>query len=104
MAFEAIERISQAEETARRDCAQAMADAKAWEAAAVEAGKAAMDEAAVRARKEIQAKQAQLEADAAVAAEVLAGETEKQKAAMRACAEQKLEAAATLIVERIVNG
>jgi hypothetical protein len=45
-----------------------------------------------------------MEAEATAAAQVLAGETEKQKAAMRAAAEQKLDEAAALIVERIVNG
>jgi hypothetical protein len=48
--------------------------------------------------------QADLEAKAKQAAEGLAGETENQKAAMRACAEGKLDQAAALIVERIVNG
>lgn len=104
MAFDAITMISQAEQTVKKDLAQALADARAAEDAAVEAGKAAVEEAAVRAKKEIQAKLAELEAEAAAAAEMLAGETEKQKAAMRTAAERKLDDAAALIVERIVNG
>ena len=42
-------------------------------------------------------------AEAMSAAEALREQTEKQKAAMRAAAEQKLDEAAMLIVERIVN-
>lgn len=104
MAFDAITMISQAEETAKKERAQALTDARAAEDAAVEAGKTAVEEAADRARKEIQAKLAELEAEATAAAQMLSGETEKQKAAMRAAAEQKLDDAAALIVERIVNG
>jgi hypothetical protein len=63
MAFDAITMIRQAEETAKRERAQALTDARAAEDAAVEAGKAAIEEAAVRARKEIQAKLAELEAE-----------------------------------------
>ena len=104
MAFDAITMISQAEEAAKKDLAQALADARAAEDAAVEAGKAALEDAAVRARKEIQEKLADLEAEAAAAADALAGETESKKAAMRSAAQQNLDAAAALIVERIVNG
>ena len=104
MAFDAIMMISQAEEAAKKDFAQAQADARAAEDAAAEAGKAALEEAAVRAKKEIQIKLAELEAEATAAAEALAAETENQKAVMRAAAQQKLDAAAAFIAERIVNG
>ncbi len=103
MSFEAITMISQAEETARKECLQAAADARAAEEKAVQDGKDSVTAAVARAREEIQNKQAELEAEAKARAKVLEEETEKQKAEMRACAEQKLDAAAMLIVERIVN-
>jgi len=104
MSFEAITMINRAEESAKTGRAQVLAEAKAAEAAAVEAGKAAVEAAVAKARQEVQAMQAELTAKATAAADVLAGETENQKAAMRACAEGKLDQAAALIVERIVNG
>jgi len=104
MSFEAITMINQAEESAKAGRAQVLAEAKAAEAAAVEAGKAAVEAAVAKARQQVQDMQADLEANANKAAEGLAGETENQKAAMRACAEGKLDQAAALIVERIVNG
>lgn len=104
MSFEAITMINQAEEAAKKGHAQTIADAKAAEAAAVEAGKAAVDAAAAKARQQVHDQQVRLDAKAVAAAEALAGETEKKKAAMRAGAEQRLDKAASLIVERIVNG
>lgn len=104
MSFEAITMINRAEESAKLSRVQAIADAKAAEAAAVEAGKAAVEAAVAKARQQVQDMQADLEANAKKAADGLAGETENQKAAMRACAEGKLDQAAALIVERIVNG
>ncbi|MBR1990555.1 MAG: hypothetical protein IJ987_08770 [Firmicutes bacterium] len=103
MSFEAITMISQAEETARKECLQAAANARAAEEKALEEGKNSVAAAVARAREEIQNKQAELEAEAHARAKVLEEETEKQKAAMRAGAEKKLDAAAMLIVERIVN-
>ena len=104
MSFEAITQINLAEESAKKGRAQVIADSKAAEAAAVEAGKAAVEAAVANARQQVQALQAEAEAKATAKANALAGETENQKAAMRACAEGKLEQAAALIVERIVNG
>jgi len=104
MSFEAITKINQAEESAKRGRAQAIADARAAETAAVEAGKAAVEAAVANARQQVQEMQVQLEAQAKAAAAALAAETENQKAEMRACAEGRLDQAAALIVERIVNG
>lgn len=104
MSFEAITMINQAEESAKKGRAQVLADSKAAEAAAVEAGKAAVEAAVANARQQVQTMQGELEAQANAAAKALASETENQKAAMRACAEGKLDQAAALIVERIVNG
>jgi len=104
MSFEAISVITQAEETAKQGHAQAVADAKAAQSAAEVAGKAAVEAAAAKARQEVHDKQVQTDAKAVAAAEALAGETKKQVAAMRQSAEGRLEKAASLIVERIVNG
>ena len=78
-------------------------DNRAAEEKALEEGRNSVAAAVARAREEIQNKQAELEAEAHARAKVLEEETEKQKAAMRAGAEKKLDAAAMLIVERIVN-
>lgn len=104
MSFEAITMINRAEESAKKGRAQVLADSKAAEAAAVEAGKAAVEAAVAKARQQVQDLQAEMEAKANAEAAALAGEIENQKAAMRACAESKLDQAAALIVERIVNG
>ena len=94
MSFEAITTISDAENRAR----QIKADAQAAAAAAVEAaqaeGKAAIDAAVGKAQQELQT------ADA----ETLAAETKNKEAAMRIKAKTNLDRAASLIVERIVNG
>lgn len=104
MSFEAITMISQAEESAKKGRAQVLTDAKAAEAAAVTEGKAAVEAAVAKARQEVHDKLVKMETDAAASAEALAKETENKKAAMRAGAEGRLEKAASLIVERIVNG
>ena len=104
MSFEAINMINQAEESAKKGRAQVLADSKAAEAAAVESGKAAVEAALAEARQSVQDMQTQLGEKATAAAKALASETENQKAAMRACAEGRLDKAAALIVERIVNG
>ncbi len=103
MSFEAITMINQAEESAKKGRAQVLTDSKAAEAAAVEAGKAAVEAAVAEARQKVQDMQSQLGAKATAAANALAKENENQKAAMRACAEGRLEQAAALIVERIVK-
>lgn len=104
MSFEAITVINQAEESAKQSHMQALADAKAAQAAAEAAGKATVEAAADKARQEVHDKQIQTDAAATRAAEALAVETEKQKTEMRQRAEGRLEKAASLIVERIVNG
>ena len=57
-----------------------------------------------KARQEVHDKQVQTDAKAVAAAEALAGETEQQAAKLRQAAEGRLDKAASLIVERIVNG
>ena len=104
MSFEAINVINQAEEAAKRGHAQVLADAKAAEAAALAEGKAAVEAAVAKARQEVHDQQVQMDAKAVAAAKALAGETEQKTAAMRSGAEGRLNKAASLIVERIVNG
>lgn len=104
MSFEAINVINQAEESAKKNHAQALADAKAAEAAAAAQGKASVETAMSHARSQVHDQQTRMDAEAVAAAQALAGETEQKKAAMRTGAEGRLDKAASLIVERIVNG
>lgn len=104
MSIEAITMIREAEEAAVKSRAQAMADAKTAEADAVTAGKASVEAAAKKARQEVEEKLLEFEAAANGAAEALTAETENVKAALKSKAEGKLDAAAALIVERIVSG
>ena len=104
MSFEASTVINQAEESAKKGHAQVLADAKTAEVNAVAEGKATVERAIAEAKKQVQDQQVLLDAEAAKAAEALAKETEQNKAALRAGAEGRLDQAASLIVERIVNG
>ena len=101
MSFEAITTISDAENRAR----QIKADAQAAAAAAVEAaqaeGKAVMEAAVGKAQQTLRAKS---DEKAKADAETLAAETKNKEAAMRIKAKTNLDRAASLIVERIVNG
>ena len=101
MSFEAITTISDAENRAR----QIKADAQAAAAAAVEAaqaeGKAAIEAAVGKALQTLRAKS---DEKAKADAETLAAETKNKEAAMRIKAKTNLDRAASLIVERIVNG
>ena len=94
MSFEAITTISDAENRAR----QIKADAQAAAAAAVEAaqaeGKAAIEAAVGKAQQELQTLRAKSDEK----------ETKNKEAAMRIKAKTNLDRAASLIVERIVNG
>lgn len=104
MSFIAITTISEAEENARRLKAQAVTDAKTAEHEAKIAGEAAVKEAIERASEEVRNKRATMDAEANVAAQKLADDVENKKAVMRASATSRKDKAASLIVERIVNG
>ena len=101
MSFEAITTISDAENRAK----QIKADAQAAAAAAVEAaqaeGKAAIEAAVGKAQQTLLAKS---DEKAKADAETLAAEIKNKEAAMRIKAKTNLDRAASLIVERIVNG
>ena len=104
MSFEAITTISDAENRAR----QIKVDAQAAAAAAVEAaqseGKAVIEAAVGKAQQELQTLRAKSDEKAKADAETLAAETKNKEAAMRIKAKTNLDRAASLIVERIVNG
>lgn len=104
MSFEAITTIRDAENRAK----QIQADAQAAAAAGVEAaqaeGKAAIEAAVGKAQRELQTLRAKSDEKAKADAEKLAAETKNKEAAMRIKAKTNLDRAASLIVERIVNG
>ena len=104
MSFEAITAISEAEENAKRMKAEALAAAKAAEAAAQAEGRAAVEAAEKKAAAELAELRSKSDEKAKEDARQLASDTENRKAAMRARADARLEKAAALIVERVVNG
>ena len=89
MSFEAITTIRDAENRAK----QIQAD-----------GKAAIEAAVGKAQRELQTLRAKSDEKAKADAEKLAAETKNKEAAMRIKAKTNLDRAASLIVERIVNG
>ena len=106
MSFEAITTISDAENRAR----QIKADAQAAAAAAVEAavvgqvGPRQGVSAVEQAHPDLQTLRAKSDEKAKADAETLAAEIKNKEAAMRIKAKTNLDRAASLIVERIVNG
>ena len=103
MSLEAIKTISGAEDTARNIKAEAGLNAKKAIADTEAAGAAAIKAATTKAEEELRELAAQAEEKARKQAEELVQTTENTKAAMRTNAEAKLEQAASLVVERIVN-
>jgi hypothetical protein len=103
MSFEAISNIAQAEAQAKTTVANAEVRAKQLAADAESAGKLAVDSAVEKADAELKELSRQVNEKAKTQAEKLSGELDNQKAALRAKAEGKLEAAAAIVVERIVN-
>ena len=103
MSFEAISNIAQAEAQAKNAVAGAEARAKQLAADAESAGKLAVEATVQKAEAELTELGRQVDEKAQAQAESLAAELENQKAVLRAKAEGKLDAAAALVVERIVN-
>ena len=93
MSFEAITSITGAEAAAKATIAGAELKAKQMLA----------DAAGKKAEGELQELNRQAADKARADAETVSGELENRKAALRARAEARLEEAATLVVERIVN-
>ena len=103
MSFEAITSIAQAETDAKAAVAAAEAKAEQLLSDAEAAGKAAVEAACSKAEEELAELNRQAKEKAKGDAQTLAGELENQKAALRARAEARLDQAASLVVERIVN-
>ena len=103
MSFEAVSNIAQAEAQAKVTVAEAESKAKQMLADADTAGKLAIDAACATAEEELTELSRQVSEKARAQAKDLSGELENQKAALRARAEGRLEQAAALVVERIVN-
>ena len=103
MSFEAITSIAQAEAEAKATVAAAEAKAKQLLAEAETAGKAAVEAANAKADSELAELRRQADEKAMTEAEGLSKETENKKAALRVKTEARLENAAALVVERIVN-
>ena len=103
MSFEAITSIAGAEAAAKAAVAGAEAKARQMLSDAQGAGKLAIEAACAKADEELQELNRQAAEKAVAQAAVISGELETKKAALRARAETRLEEAATLVVERIVN-
>ena len=103
MSFEAIKGISDAETLANAKIAEAEAKAKQMLLDAEAAGKAALEAASARA--EVELKELRQKADVQTAAKTAAMEEKiaEEAGKLRKAAEGKLDAAAALVVERIVN-
>lgn len=104
MSFEAITTIREAEERAKQIKAEATAAAGAAVEAAQAEGKATVDAALRKAQDELQVLRTKSDEKAREDAEALASSTKNKEAAMRTRAKTRLDKAASLIVERIVNG
>lgn len=104
VSFEAIETISDAEERAKQMKQDALAAAKAAEAEAAAEGKTSLRAAEDKAAAELAELRKKSDEKAKAEAERLYSETENKKAAMTARANARMDKAASLIVERVVNG
>lgn len=103
MSFEAIASIAQAEHEAKAAVAAAEGRSKQQLSDAEAAGKAAVEAALSKADEELAELNRQAKEKAKGNARALVGELENQKAVLRSRAEARLEQAASLVVERIVN-
>lgn len=103
MSFEAMDAITAAEREAKKVIAEAEAKARQMIADAESAGKAALTAANEKAERELAELKKQADGKAISDANALSGDTENKKAALRAKAEARIDQAAKLVVERIVN-
>lgn len=104
MSFEAIDNITAAEENARKIVADAEAAAKQLIAEAEIGGKASVQSAVKKAEQELIELKQKTEAKAAADVDDIKSANENKKAVLKAKAESRMEQAAALVVERIVNG
>lgn len=103
MSFEAISGVTQAEAEARAAVAAAETKARQLLSDAETAGKASLEAAQSRAEAELEQLRLRADEKARDDAGGLDREQANRKAALRARAEARLNKAAALIVERIVN-
>lgn len=103
MSFEAIELITAAESEARAMVAAAEQKAKEMITDAENEGRAAVEAAKAKAAGELAELKKRSDEKAMSEAGVLSRETENKRENLRAMAEARLEKAAKLVVERIVN-
>lgn len=104
MSFEAIDNITAAEENAKKIVADAEAAAKQLIAEAETGGKASVQSAIKKAEQELIELKQKTEAKAAADVADIKSANENKKAVLKAKAEGRMEQAAALVVERIVNG
>ena len=103
MAFEVLETIKNAEKAAKEAISSAESAAKQMIADAEGAGKAAVAAAFERADRELAELKKRSDGKAVKDANSLSDSVEAKKAALRVKAENKIDKAASLVVERIVN-
>lgn len=103
MSLEALQKVTQTEQSGQNRKAEAAAAAKKLTADARRAGEALLEQTRKEGEAENKALMQQAEERAAQAAAELLDETKAKAGAMCQAAEGKLDAAADLIVRRVVN-
>lgn len=103
MALEAIKAVTEAEKSSAQALVDAQAEAKRSVAEAEKAGQAALEGAKAEANAKAKELLAQAEQRAAGEAQAVQQQTEQSCQRLKADARRKLEAAASLIVRRVVN-
>lgn len=103
MSLEAIKQITQAEQSWTQRKAEALQATKKTVADAEKAGQALLETRRTEAQAQVKAMMADAEAKARIQADQVQAETARSCQALKASAQQKLEAAAELIVRRVVN-
>ena len=104
MSFDAITGIAQAEDAAKVAVQYAQAQAKQMLADAESEGKAEIEAAVARAEKELRVLRQKSDVKSVEDAKKLLNELETKKAVLQAGAEAKLDAAASLVAERVMKG
>lgn len=103
MSLDAIKQVTQAEEASRARKAEAAQNAKKAVAEAEREGQAQLDAARAQAESKVWAMMSDAEAEAARQAEAIQAQTARDCQALKDAAEARLEAAADLIVGKVVN-
>lgn len=104
MSFDAITGIAQAEDAAKVAVSFAEAQAKQMVADAEAAGREKIKAAIEKADRELAQLRKKSEEKVSDNTVSLSGKTDSKKAVLRAAAEARLDRAAALVAERIVNG